>query len=49
MSIIHRNIVNLYISQELNSWLRDLIIDFRLLGKCLFGAVKVTKNNDPDK
>ena len=48
MSFLHKNEVNLYISYELDTWPRDLNTDF-ILGNCLFGAVKLTKNNDPDK
>ena len=32
----------------LDTWSKDLNTDFRL-GNCLFGAVKLTKNTDPDK
>ena len=32
----------------LSSWSSDLKADFTL-GNCLFGAVKLIKNNDPDK
>ena len=48
MSSIHRNLVNLYISYELDTWSRDLNIHFTL-DNCLFGAVNLTKNADPDK
>ena len=48
VSFIHGNVVNLYISYELDTWSRDLNTDFTL-GNCLFGAVKLTKNDDPDK
>ena len=48
MYFLHKNEVNLYISYELDTWPRDLNTDF-ILDNCLFGAVKVTKNNDPDK
>ena len=47
-SFPHKNIVHLYISYKLDTWSRDLNIDFTL-GNCLFGALKVTKNADPDK
>ena len=40
--------VNLYISYELDTQSRYLNTDFTL-GNCLFGAVKLTKNNDPGK
>ena len=33
---------------ELDAWSRDLNTGFTLEG-CLFGAVKLTKNADPDK
>ena len=48
MPFIHKKVVNLYISYKLDTWLRDLHPDFTL-GNCLFGAVKITKNVDPDK
>ena len=37
-----------YIVYELESWPRDLNTDFNS-GGCLFGAIKLTKNADPDK
>ena len=40
--------VNLYICYTLDRWSRDLDIDF-VLGNCLFGSEKLTKNADPDK
>ena len=40
--------MDLYISYELDTWSKDLNTDFTL-GNCLFGAVKLTKNADPDK
>ena len=46
MSFLHNNVVNSYISCELNKW--DLNTDF-ILGNCLFGAVKLAKNADTDK
>ena len=48
MSFIRRNVVNLCISYELDTWSVDLNIDFTL-GNCLLGAVKLNKNADPDK
>ena len=42
------NIVNLFIVFNLDRWSRDLNTDFTLKD-CLFGAVKLTKNADPDK
>ena len=44
----HKNVVNLYISYTQDTWSRDLNTDFTL-SNCLFGAVKLTKNFDPDK
>ena len=43
---VHKNVVNLYISYRLD--LRGLNTDFTL-GNCLLGAVKLTKNADPNK
>ena len=48
VSFIHGNIVNSYISYELDTWSRGLKTDFTL-GNCFFGVVKLTKNNDCDK
>lgn len=48
MAFIHGNVVNIYLACELDTWLRYLNIDFTL-GNCLFGAVKLTKNNGLDK
>ena len=45
---IHRNVVNLYISFELDTWSRDSNTDFTL-DHCLFGVVKLTKNANPHK
>ena len=42
------NVVNLYIVYELDRWSQNLNTDFNLKD-CLFGAVKITKNADPDK
>ena len=41
-------VINLFIAYELDRWSRDLNTDFTLKD-CLFGAVKITKNADPDK
>ena len=40
--------LNLFTVYELDTWSRDLNTDFTLKD-CLSGAVKVTKNADPDK
>ena len=48
VSIIHGNVVNLYISDKLGAWPRDLNIDF-ILGICLLAAVNLTKNADAYK
>ena len=48
VSFIRRNVVNLCISYELDTWSVDLNTDFTL-GNCLLGAVKLNKNADPDK
>ena len=42
------NVVNLFIVYELDISSQDLNTDFTLKD-CLFGAVKLTKNADPDK
>ena len=42
------NVVNLFIAYELDRWSRNLNTDFTLKD-CFFGAVKLTKNADPDK
>ena len=39
---------NIYISDILDWWSRDSNTDFTL-GKCLFGSIKLTKNDDPNK
>ena len=43
-----RNVINLFIVYELDTWSRDLSMDF-ILGDCLFRAVKLVKNPDQDK
>ena len=48
VSFLYKNIVNLYISYKLASWSKNLYTDFTRCN-CLFEAVKVTKNVDPDK
>ena len=48
VSFIHVNVVNLYISYKLNTQLRDLNTGF-MLGNCLSGVGKLTKNANPDK
>ena len=45
---IPNNVVNLFIVYELERWSRDLNTDFTLKD-CLFGAVKLAINPDPDK
>ena len=47
VSFLHKNIVNLYITYELDAGSKDLSTDFSL-GSFLFGLVKITKNADPD-
>ena len=41
-------VVKLYIVYELNIWSQDLNAEFTLKN-CLFGAVKLTKNANPNK
>ena len=48
VSFIHENVINLYISYELDKWPKDLNLNLTL-DNCLFWAVKLTKNGDPDK
>ena len=48
VSFIHENVIDLHISHELNTWSRHLNTEFTL-GNCLFMAVKLIKNSDPDK
>ena len=45
---IPKKVINLYISDTLTSWLKNLSTDFTL-NNCLFGSVKLTKNVDSDK
>ena len=42
------NVINLFIVSELDRWSQDLNAKFSLKD-CLFGAVKLTKNADPNK
>ena len=46
-TIIHTDIVNIYIVYEITSDYKD--INYPTLENCLFGSVKVTKNADIDK
>ena len=48
MSCIDGNVVNFNISYKFYTLSRDLNTDF-ILGNCLFGAVKLTKNANSDK
>ena len=48
VSFTHWNVVNLFIVYKLDTWSRDLSTDFTL-GDCVFGAVTLNKNGDPDK
>ena len=48
VSFIHMNVINVYISYELDIWSRDLNTD-STLGTFLFRAVKLTENADPGK
>ena len=41
--------MNLFIVCDSDTWSKDLNVDFTLKSCCLFGAVKLTKNADPDK
>ena len=44
----YRKVVNLFIVYYIDTWSRDLNTKVTL-GDCLFGAVKLTKNDNPDK
>ena len=46
-TILHGNIVNIYIAYEITSDYKD--INYPTLENCLFGSVKLTKNADIDK
>ena len=48
VSFLHKNIVNLYISYELDTWWKVLNTAFTL-GNNFFGAIKQTNSVDPDK
>ena len=43
-----KKVINLYVSYTINQWWQNLNADF-ILGNCLFGSVKLTKNADPEK
>ena len=45
---IPKKVINLFISNILNPWLRNLNTNF-ILKNCLFGSVKLNTNVDPDK
>ena len=45
--LTHINRINLFIVYELDTWWWDLNMDFTL-DHCLFRAVELTKNSDPD-
>ena len=47
LTILHSNIVNVYIVYEITSDYKD--INYPTLENCLFGSVKLTKNSDIDK
>ena len=46
-TILHGNIVNIYIVYEITSDYKD--INYPTLEDCLFGSAKLTKNSDIDK
>ena len=46
-TILHGNIVNIYIVYEITSDYKD--INYPTLENCLFGSVRLTKNSDIDK
>ena len=48
VSFLHKKIVNLYVSYTLDLWSGGLNTDFTL-DNCIFGAVELTKNSNPDK
>ena len=43
-----QNEINLFMDYKLDTWSRDLNTD-STLGECLFEAVKLTSNADPNK
>ena len=48
VSFLHKKVVNLYITYQLDAWSRDINIDLTW-ANYLFGVAKVTNNADPDK
>ena len=48
ISFTHRNLINLFIVYKLDTWSRDLNMDFTI-NVCLFEAAKLNMNADPDK
>ena len=46
-TILHGNIVNIYIVYEITSYYKDIY--YPTLENCLFGSVKLTKSADIDK
>ena len=46
--ILQKNVVNLFIVYELDTWSQDINGDFTLIN-CLFGSAKLTKNSDSEK
>ena len=48
MTFTPRNVVNLHILYDLNTWSQGLNADFTLKD-CLFWAVKLTKTADPER
>ena len=45
LSFTHRYVLNLFIAYKLDTWPRHLSTNFAI-GDCLFGAIKLTKNDD---
>ena len=48
MSFTQGNVVNFFTFYKIDIWSHDLSTNFTLKG-CLFGAVKLSKNANPDK
>ena len=48
VTFIYRNVVNVFIVCDLDTWSRDFSKKLSLID-CLFGDFKLTKNADPDK
>ena len=48
VSLLHKNIISLYITYKPDKRSKDLNTEFTL-GNWLYRAVKLTKNADPDK